>query len=565
MRPSLLLLLALAGCPSADTDGPADTDVDGSQTDTDVSDTDALDTDALDTDALDTDVADTDLPDQDGDGLSDAVEGGSTGRDTDGDGTPDVLDADSDDDCIPDAMEGLGSPTDADGDGSIDAADLDSDGDGVADAVEDTNCTGVIEAGETDPRLVDSDGDGADDLVELAAGTSGADPGDNPDASGLVVIVAPPSSPPVPATLDLKLNSGLNAVDLYLVLDRSASMLDELTDLRDGITATLDALRCAPLGSGAAGECIPDLWAGAGTVGYTAGGASAYENQIDLSPNASFAGLPTTEPAGCCEEPLDFALWASVTGLGGSSAGACGLSSVPARATCVGSPAANAGYETFGYPCFRDGAMPIVVLATDEAPFSGADVNTCLSWGGQPSTEFNHRRARLIGLVGSGAPAEVRLDLEAMAADSRAIDPTNNDAPLVFDAGADASAALASAIRTLASTAETDLTLVLEDDATDALDVLVLIDHLETAQRGTADCISGLTDRDTNADTFADQYVHVPAQAGVCWTLVPATNATVPATGSIQTYRGTARLVADGSITVETVGLVFVVPPVLTF
>ena len=289
MRTTLLLLLALTGCPSANTDESTDTDADGSQTDTDVPDTD---------------VADTDLPDQDADGLSDEVEGGTTGRDTDGDGTPDMLDTDSDDDCIPDAME---------------------------------------------------------------------------------------------------------------------------------------------------------------------------------------------------------------------------------------------------------------------APFRGADVNDCLSWGGQPSTVFHDRRARMIGLVGSGAPAEVRSDLEAMASDSGATNPTNHGAPLVFDAGVDASAALANAIRTLASTAETDLTLVLEDDATDALDVRVWIDHLETAQRGTTDCMSGLTDRDADADTYADPYVHVPAQAGVCWTLVPATNSVVPATGSIQTYRGTARLVADGSITVETRELVFVVPAELTF
>ena len=62
--------------------------------------------------------------DSDGDGRSDADEGGGSppGVDTDGDGTPDHLDGDSDNDGTPDSAEGDG---DADGDGTPDWRDKD--------------------------------------------------------------------------------------------------------------------------------------------------------------------------------------------------------------------------------------------------------------------------------------------------------------------------------------------------------------------------------------------------------------------------------------------------------
>ncbi len=68
--------------------------------------------------------------DSDSDGIADGVEG--TG-DTDGDGTPDYLDADSDGDGIADSVEGSG---DTDGDGTDDYLDEDSDGDGIPDSIE---------------------------------------------------------------------------------------------------------------------------------------------------------------------------------------------------------------------------------------------------------------------------------------------------------------------------------------------------------------------------------------------------------------------------------------------
>ena len=56
------------------------------------------------------------------------------------------------------------------------------------------------------------------------------------------------------------------------------------------------------------------------------------------------------------------------------------MGSVPARSTCAGSPAANAGFATFGYPCFRQTALPVVLLATDEPPISSGDTYKSPDW-----------------------------------------------------------------------------------------------------------------------------------------------------------------------------------------
>jgi len=85
--------------------------------------------------------------DSDGDGIPDVVE---SGRDTDGDGTPDFLDRDTDGDGVPDQVEGT---KDTDGDGLPDWRDPDSDNDGFKDGIGmsgggvDLGCSAVPGAG----------------------------------------------------------------------------------------------------------------------------------------------------------------------------------------------------------------------------------------------------------------------------------------------------------------------------------------------------------------------------------------------------------------------------------
>jgi hypothetical protein len=84
-----------------------------------------------------------------------------------------VLDlaADQDGDGLSDALEGLGCTS---------GQDADSDDDGLADGLEDANRNGLVDAGETNPCFADSDGDGLSDGAERGL----LSPTPDPDGAG---------------------------------------------------------------------------------------------------------------------------------------------------------------------------------------------------------------------------------------------------------------------------------------------------------------------------------------------------------------------------------------------
>jgi hypothetical protein len=490
--------------------------------------------------------------DSDNDTIGDLLE---TNQDYDMDGTGNYLDLDSDEDCIPDSVEARGNPpADTDGDNHFDFVDRDSDDDGVPDGVEDANCNGAQDGGESSATNEDTDGDGVSDLVETSAGTDPNDPNDNPQANGDFVFVEPYQDAQSPLDDDLDFSTKLQAVDIYVVLDRSGSMSSEITTVKNNLASVVNNLKCPP---NVTTNCIPDLWAGAGTVGYTGSGAAAFQNWVDVQPNPSFATVPTTEPSGCCAEPLTFGAYASVTGSGGS---AYSLGSVPARSTCAGSPANNAGYTGFGYPCFRQGALPVVLLATDESPF---ETYNNPDWTSIVKPAFMNTKARLVGILGSGPTANTTANLKTMATDTGAVDAANGNAPLVFN-GADANAASAiqQGILTLANGLPLDINAVPVDDTTDTVDsIAAFVDHLETLQLGTAACANGLNDVDTDSDTYKDKYLQVRTGTPVCWKVVSKQNTTVPATDMPQLFRATVKVYGDGVTQLDERNVYFLVPP----
>ncbi|MBL8920222.1 MAG: OmpA family protein [Myxococcaceae bacterium] len=123
-------------------------------------------------------------PDTDRDGLSDGDEHAKgtdalepdTDKDTLADGAEvtgqtDPLKADTDGDGLPDGVEVAGR---------TDALKSDTDGDGVSDGDEDKNKNGVVDEGETDPRVApppDTDGDGVADPSDNCPAVKG--PADN--------------------------------------------------------------------------------------------------------------------------------------------------------------------------------------------------------------------------------------------------------------------------------------------------------------------------------------------------------------------------------------------------
>jgi len=496
--------------------------------------------------------------DSDADGVRDSYEGAS---DYDDDGIRNYLDLDADGDCVLDAMEGGNPPRDADQDHRWDFLDRDSDNDGIADTAEDANCNGEVDAGETDAADGDSDDDGVTDLVEVSAGTDPNDAADNPQANGDFVFVEPYQAPQTPTDDDLDFATDLQKVDVYVIVDRSGSMSTEITAVRDNLAQAIDGAQCPPLGNGSTDTCVPDLWAGGGTLGYA--GGSSFANYRDIQPNPTFTTLPVTEPSGCCQEAETFALWSAITGNGSATSG-CSVSSLAARTSCAGSPAANAGYQTFGYPCFRVGALPVVILATDEAPrWDGADTYECPAWANTVRNQFAGRSAKLMGVLGSEPASHTLSDLQLMATETGAVDAANGNAPLVFDgAGSNADNAIAQGIRTLANGLPLDLSAIGRDDTSDAVDAVAsFVDHLETLQSGTAQCAAGLTDQDSNADGFDDSYVDVRTGTPVCWKVFSKQNTTVPATAEPQLFRATVEVYGDGVTVLDTRDVFFLVPP----
>ena len=362
-----------------------------------------------------------------------------------------------------------------------------------------------------------------------------------------------------PAPVDLAFNSRIDAVDMYVILDRSGSMATEISAVKNNLAQVINHLACPPSGSGAPATCVADLWAGAGTVGYAGSGADAYRNAVDVQPNPNFIGVPTTEPAGCCAEPLSFSVYATITGNGGSDFGFTG---VAARASCAASAAANAGFAPFGYPCFREGALPIVLLATDEQPLSAGDTSKVPAWATVVLPEMLARGARFIGILGGGFAVNTDVDLRTMATDTGAVDATNANAPLVFDgSGANAPGAIENGVRTAVNGIPLRIRAVIEDDPADAVDAATaFVDHVETLELGTAQCANGLSDDDSDSDGHSDRYSGVLPGTGVCWRVVPKANAAVPATGALQTFHATVRVTVEGGVALGTRDLYFLVP-----
>lgn len=130
--------------------------------------------------------------DSDNDGISDAIESGALGVDTDGDGIDDYFDVDETGgiDANGDGIDDAVTPIDTDNDGIPDFQDPDSDNDGLPDVIEngatgvDTDGDGIDDAFDVDQTGgVDSDGDGMDDNTSpYALDTDGDGTPDHLDA-----------------------------------------------------------------------------------------------------------------------------------------------------------------------------------------------------------------------------------------------------------------------------------------------------------------------------------------------------------------------------------------------
>lgn len=395
----------------------ADTDDDGDT----IQDSDEF-TDALDPEDTDGDtVPDYHDLDSDGDTIQDRYE---RLYDPDEDGIPAFRDDDSDGDGLSDLEEsGDGDPAtpprNTDGDGMADFLDIDSDGDGLSDAQE-------VEAG-TDHLDPDSDGDGFDDLAEWAHPE--ADPLD--DTSGIPAedyyVILPPHDPAEERDLDF--GTDIQVADIFFLVDTTGSMYAEI----DQVIARLSTFIIPEIRTR-----ISDAAFGVGQFAdfaqspYGTGSDLAFDllqiMTLDVpTAQAAVEALPRSDGGDQPESHVE-ALYQTVTGVG--------LGSWIAPHACP---------DGLGAPCFRPGALPIIVLITDapmhNGPLAGVgDDYTALTptphtWT-EAIGELNLMHAKVIGLDSEPyGLTYARFDMERTALVTGSVDDAGS--PLVFDIGTD--------------------------------------------------------------------------------------------------------------------------------
>lgn len=422
--------------------------------------------------------------DSDGDGIADGAEGTA---DPDGDGLPNHLDLDSDGDGASDADEHEGHPCtflDSDGDGDPDAVDLDSDNDGLSDADERGRYF-------TDPRERDTDGDGVTDLGEVAAATDPTDASSTiPDGDFFVVL---------PYLGDhelrtLRFGTEIAVADVYFVIDTTGSMEAPIENVRSSLSRIAAALSAE----------IPDVQMGVGRFqdfpfsagspfGPTFFGASTdvpYANEQDITGDiaavqAALDGLRIGDGRDGPESQVQ-ALYQTATGAGGSWSFMGASYALPPRA-CPVIPDEPGSRR--GYPCFRPGSLPIVVLVTDLEWHNGNDDGARHPYSAiSPEPEALPDAAAALAAIGGRYIGVVidgtwRTDHEAVARMTGSVDETG--APLVYGAAAgEVSDAIIEGIATLVGRTPQDVSTATEDvppnpDGVDATGFIVSIRPVE--------------------------------------------------------------------------------------
>ncbi len=520
--------------------------------------------------------------DNDGDSVRDIDEIGddpSMPLDYDGDGLPDYLDIDSDDDTIGDRSEFI--PSDTDGDETPDRHDLDSDDDGWTDAEEagdtdpltppvdtdmdgtpdfrdpDSDNDGLSDADErmlgTDRTNADTDGDGVTDLIETSACDSDpscADDATNPDSNprtrGDFVFFEPFGEAPSPPRDTLDFATDIRIADVYFLIDTTGSMSGPITNVRSSLSSAggiIDQVRAE----------IADVWIGVGEF-RDYGDPVIYHHVQDMSPSASDAqtavnGLRASGGGDGPEGGVP-ALWSLATGNGvGGPGGYAGRSGCPPG--------------TFGYACFRTGAVPIAVVIAD-APFhNGPSGNAYGGYtvGGRPMTwaralpDVLAANMRVIGVpVGTWSVT----DLNQIAADTGAPTP-------VVASGGTVSSTVVDQIRTLANSTRFAISAEFVDDPTDSVDTFAaFVSRLEANEAG--DPARGCDARsatDSDGDGIKDTFPDVPSGTRVCFDIVVKQNDTVNPTTEPQVFRATIRVLGDGFTELDSRQVFFLVPPTI--
>ena len=527
--------------------------------------------------------------DSDNDMIPDRIEAGdgepsTPPVDSDGDDDPDFLDPDSDDDTISDFDESI---EDTDGDTILDYLDLDSDNDEIDDIDEvddddlmtppencdddhlanfrdtDSDNDGIADGREleigTDICNPDTDGDGVSDLIELAYGSDPLDPEDDPRSRGDFVFVVPYEEDPNPEVDTLVFSTDLQQADIYFVIDTSHSMGGELTNLTNDLqTVIIPGIR----------DAIPDVQFGAGgfeNCPNRRNCANAMRNFQDITAvitdvqNALNTML--TNPRCGPYEPYTSILWLLATGDTSPWAAYAPAYFGPHPRRCS-DPA------TIGWPCFRPGAIPIIIQFGDEGWTQDENYCNPMRTTAQAIDALNAINSKYIGINSN----RIHANMEQVAIGTGSVDLESN--PLVFDisgTGVGLGDQVVNAVEVLANQVPIEVHSDAEDDLTDDVDATIFIERIEpNVVGGVPDpmdpakiCVAGLEVEDRTGDTLPDVFTSVLPGTTVCFDIYPKMNETVEPGEEPQIFRAFIHVLGDGFTLLDTRDVYFLVPPVI--
>jgi hypothetical protein len=381
----------------------------------------------------------------------------------------------------------------------------------------------------------------------------------------------PPDPPlePEPTEDTLLFSTNIQIADVYFMVDCTGSMWGEIANLRSSISSyVIPGLEAA----------IPDVWIGVSHFddlpinGYGSVGRDwGYQNLQNLTSDAAAAqtaanSLPENYGSDGPESHI-VGMYAAVTG--------------DHTRTQPAIPAPSCPAGTWGYPCFRDGAVPILIVITDAAMHNGpsgnnygADAAFAPTWA-ETQTALAARSARVIGVNSGGTYS--RPDLEAVARATGAVDIGGT--PLVYDissSGTGLGDQVINGVQTLATSVPLRIDAVPVDDPSDAVNApLEFIDYIEANASGESieDPVTHevrvctVTDPlpvDDPADGHPDYFPRVLPGVPVCFDIHAKRNVTVPATREPQMFMATIQVMGDGITILDEREVYFLVPPVIT-
>jgi hypothetical protein len=404
--------------------------------------------------------------DSDGDGIADGAEGNG---DFDGDGIPNYLDDDSDGDGIPDSVErGTGpnacAPANSDGDVRPDFLDLDSDNDGLPDRDEVARGTSRTNA--------DTDGDGIDDLTETAAGTDPTDGGSRPPETTLYVVLPYMST----AVREFDFSTRIRAADICFVVDTTGSMGTTITEVQTTLESRIVPGIVAALGPGAdaryAMAAHGDFQEGG--TNY-AGNVTVFQRMTtDVAAVRRATSSLRAEGGGDWPESQVPALHALLDGHGTPNYAGTATRRMSPTSDCGDGPDDPA---SFGWCCFREGRVPILVLFSDAPWHNGIDGIDEFAPGGNfyrstPSAAtwpqlveaFTRRGAYFVGVdVGGG---QTSMNSRELARLTGTVD--GSGAPIAFMGSASSVASsVIDAMQRIAGTTRQNITTRVDPDLTE--------------------------------------------------------------------------------------------------